>query len=49
MNDEVISKIAAQEQLSKILDEDNHRCEKWKAIDEDEPITIKNVLERWRR
>lgn len=24
-------------------------CEKWKAIDEDEPITIKNVLERWRR
>ena len=24
-------------------------CEKWKAIDEDEPITIENVLERWRR
>lgn len=24
-------------------------CEKWKAIDEDELITIKNVLERWRR
>lgn len=24
-------------------------CEKWKAIDEDGTITIKNVLERWRR
>ena len=24
-------------------------CDKWKAIDKDEPITIKNVLERWRR
>lgn len=24
-------------------------CERWKAIDEEEPITIKNVLERWRR